>query len=355
MDGRARYNQSSMKRLFLLSTVVLGTFSLSSIVSCNKNSPSKPSGPKFAFVINNSSDFWTYAQAGLIKAEADFGITTDFLSPAKGNASEQNRVLENIVQKGDYKGVAVSPIDPENQQEMLNKVASTLPLICHDSDAPKSNRRLYIGTNNVDAGKEMGKFIKKQLPEGGNIIITVGKLDALNAKQRREGLILELGGSAESISGDASKPIVAEKYTVLETITDGADQTVAKRNAENAITKYTDITAFVGLWSYNAPQVLEALKSTGKTGKIRVFAFDEDPSTLSAIAEGNCDGTLVQQPFEFAYQAMKYLKDMADGKQVTIPENKEIAIPVQVVTKESVEAFKKKLADLKSAAAAAHK
>ena len=161
------------------------------------------------------------------------------------------------------------------------------------------------------------------------------------------------GAAGSTSTDDASKPIVAGKYTILETITDGADQTVAKRNAENAITKYTDITAFVGLWSYNAPQVLEALKSTGKTGKIRVFAFDEDPTTLAAIAEGNCDGTLVQQPYEFGYQSMKYLKAIADGKPLDVPANKEIPIPVQVVTKDTVAAFNQKLTDLKAAAAAA--
>ncbi len=344
-----------MKRQFLINTIVLGTLSLVGLLSCNPTATpgaKATKGPKFAFVINNSSDFWTYAQAGLIKAEADFGITADFLSPAKGNASEQNRVLENIIQKGDYQGVAVSPIDPENQGDALNKVAAAMPLLCHDSDAPKSNRRFYIGTNNVDAGREMGKFIKAQLPEGGRLIITVGKLDALNAKQRREGLILEMGGSAEAVNGDASQPLTAGKYTVLETITDGADQTVAKRNAENAVTKYPDLSGFIGLWSYNAPQVLEALKSTGKLGQIRVFAFDEDPSTLAAITAGHCDGTLVQQPYEFGYQAMKYLKDIYDGKAVAIPASKEIPIPVQVVTKSTVAAFEKKLADLKAAAAA---
>lgn len=153
-----------------------------------------PAGaPKFAFVTNNSSDFWSYAQAGLRKAEADFGVSADFLAPTQSNASEQNRVLENVSQKGGYKGVAVSPIDPENQADALNKLAAAMPLLCHDSDAPKSNRRFYIGTNNVDAGRAMGAFIKKQLPEGGKIIITVGKLDALNAQQRRQGLIEELG------------------------------------------------------------------------------------------------------------------------------------------------------------------
>lgn len=155
--------------------------------------PAPEGSPKFAFVVNNSSDFWSYADAGLRKAGADLGIIAEFLTPTSGNASDQNRVLQNILQKGDFKGVAISPIEPDNQTEILNKVADTMPLICHDSDAPMSKRLFYIGTNNTDAGREMGKFIKKQLPNGGKLIIAVGSLDALNAKQRRAGVIEELG------------------------------------------------------------------------------------------------------------------------------------------------------------------
>jgi ribose transport system substrate-binding protein len=121
------------------------------------------------------------------------GIAAEFLTISTNDASEQNRVFENVLQKGGYKGVAVSPVSPDNQQAELNKLAAALPLLCHDSDAPKSDRRFYVGSNNTDAGHAMGAFIKKQLPEGGKIIITVGSMDALNAQQRRQGLIDELG------------------------------------------------------------------------------------------------------------------------------------------------------------------
>jgi ribose transport system substrate-binding protein len=88
--------------------------------------------------------------------------------------------------------VAVSPVDPANQTEVLNKTAAALPLITQDSDAPKSQRRLYIGTDNVEAGRLLGKLIKQKMPDGGKIVICVGNIDALNAKQRREGIIAEL-------------------------------------------------------------------------------------------------------------------------------------------------------------------
>ncbi len=158
-------------------------------------SPPPPAGaPKFAFIINNSSDFWSYAKAGLKKAEADFGVIADFQTPADGTSGEQNRIIESILLKsGEYKGATISPSEPANQTEVLNKLAAAMPLICHDSDAPKSNRRFYLGTNNIEAGRLMGKLIKDKMPQGGKIMIFVGKIDAENARQRAQGVIEALG------------------------------------------------------------------------------------------------------------------------------------------------------------------
>jgi ribose transport system substrate-binding protein len=148
---------------------------------------------KYAFIINANGPFWTYAKAGLKKAEADMGIVAEFMSPPNGTVEEQNRILQSLMLKNtEYKGVAVSPVDPANQTEVLNKTAAALPLITQDSDAPKSQRRLYIGTDNVEAGRLLGKLIKQKMPDGGKIVICVGNIDALNAKQRREGIIAEL-------------------------------------------------------------------------------------------------------------------------------------------------------------------
>ena len=147
---------------------------------------------KFAFVINTPDPFWSNARAGCYKAEQDFGVICDFESPPTGRGEEQNKILENIMQKGDYKGVAVTPLDPPHQQGLINEVAAKMPLITHDSDAPDSDRRFYLGTNNYDAGRLLGKLVKERMPEGGEVMIFVGKIDVLNAQQRRQGFLDEL-------------------------------------------------------------------------------------------------------------------------------------------------------------------
>ena len=149
-------------------------------------------GLHFAFVVNLPSAFWSYARAGCYKAEQDFGVRCDFRIPHDGSAPEQNKILENLIQKDEIKGIAVSPLDPKNQTAILNKVAEKVKLICHDSDAPDSNRLFYLGTNNYLGGRQVGKLIKEALPDGGKLMLYVGKLDVLNAQQRREGVIDEL-------------------------------------------------------------------------------------------------------------------------------------------------------------------
>lgn len=148
---------------------------------------------KIALVSNTVSDFWKYVQAGVKKGEKDFGAVCEFRMPPNGTPSEQQQIVEDMISKG-VQGMAISPIDPANQKEMLNKASEKMSVICQDSDAPDSNRLCYVGTNNYRAGREAGKLIKEALPEGGKVVIFVGRLDAQNAQERRRGVIDELAG-----------------------------------------------------------------------------------------------------------------------------------------------------------------
>jgi ribose transport system substrate-binding protein len=152
-----------------------------------------PNGPKYAFITNGQSSFWDAARSGCRKAEKEFGITVDFQMPA--NAEDQNRILEGILAKGDYKGVAISVLSPDSQIPMLKQIADKMPLVTHDSDAPKSARKFYHGIDNYSAGKALGAFMRERLPDGGKIMSFVGSLDSLNASERQRGLVDGLKGN----------------------------------------------------------------------------------------------------------------------------------------------------------------
>lgn len=163
---------------------------VNAMLAAAKSAPAGAAGgPLFAFISNNQSSFWEEARAGCYKAQSELGIRIDFQMPGQQEASEQNRIIESLVVKDECKGMAVSVISPDSQNELLNKVAAKMPLVTHDSDAPKSARRVYLGTNNYEAGRALGKFMRERMPDGGKIMIFVGSIDAMNASERQRGLI----------------------------------------------------------------------------------------------------------------------------------------------------------------------
>src|SRR5439155_16665778 len=93
----------------------------------------------------------------------------------------------------------------------------------------------------------------------------------------------------------------------------------AKANVADTIVKYPDVAALVGLWAYNGPAILNALTEAGKTGKIQIVCFDDDAQTLAGIAGGAIRGTIVQQPYEFGYQAIKLMSAILAGERSEVP------------------------------------
>jgi len=304
-------------------------FSLA-LTGCGKNASSSASGKKLklAFVSNNAATFWTIARSGCEAAEKELGnVEVDFRIPSTGGAAEQQQILDDLLAKG-VDGIAVSPIDPVNQTAFLNKIAEQTLLICHDSDAPASKRVAYIGTDNFAAGEEAGKLIKEALPDGGKIMVFVGATDAENAKQR-------FGGIQKAIEGS--------KVEVIDVRTDDTDTVRAQKNAEDTLVKYPDVSALVGLYNYNGPAILNAVRSAGKQGKVKIVCFDENDETLEGVASGDIFGTVVQQPFQFGKQAITKMAKHLAGDKDALAGGKQI-VPTRSLKKADIAEFK---ADLK--------
>jgi ribose transport system substrate-binding protein len=285
---------------------------------------------KLAFVSNNAANFWTIARAGCDDAAKELGdVDVDFRIPSTGSAAEQQGILNDLVAAG-VDGIAVSPIDPGNQTDFLNKIAGQSLLICCDSDAADSRRVCYIGTDNEAAGVEAGKLIKEVLPEGGKIMLFVGYLDAQNAKDRIAGIKKELEGS---------------KVEIIDIRTDDTDHVRAQKNVEDTLVKYPDIAGLVGLYSYNGPAILNAVRSAGKAGQVKIVCFDEDADTLAGVASGDIYGTVVQKPYEFGKQAITRMDKYLRGDKSQLAGGK-MFVPTRDIKKDNVADFQAELKKL---------
>ena len=258
--------------------------------------------------------------------------------PSSGD--DQKSKLEDLLAKG-VDGIAVAAIDPINQAGLFDEVAKNSILITMDTDAPTTKRQVYVGMDNYDAGWMCGELVKEAIPGGGEVVLFIGRLEQDNAKRRRQGVIdcllgREKDGSRYDAPGQSQ---VGAKYTVLATLTDQFDRAKGKANVEDMLTKHEGVDAMVGLFAYNPPLILEALKQAGRIGEVKVIGFDEDEVTLQGIRNDSVHGTVVQDPYEYGKRSIEILDALSKGDTSVIPENKFVDIPARQIRKDNVDAF----------------
>jgi ribose transport system substrate-binding protein len=196
-------------------------------------------------------------------------------------------------------------------------------LVCADSDAEKSKRTCYIGTDNVVAGKQAAELLKAALPQGGKIILFVGYPNAQNTKDRIQGIQNGLAGS---------------KIRIVDTLVDDHKSPIAQKNAEDALAKYPDLAGMVGIYGYHGPAILTAVRSAGKVGQVKIICFDEDSDTLAGIAAGDIYGTVVQKPLKIGWQAIVSMDKYLRGDKTQLSDGK-ILTSSRVLTKDDVAFF----------------
>ena len=223
---------------------IVATVAAIALAGCGGDS-TKSAGAKggkavhVAYVTNGVDPFWTIAEAGAKAGAKEFGAEVEVLMPPKGLV-DQKRMVETLLSNG-IDGIAISPIDAANQVQMIDEAAKVTNVITQDSDAPGSKRLCFVGMDNYKAGRQAGTLVKEALPNGGKLMIFVGRLEQLNSQQRRQGVIDELLGRPEQKSGPGMKfdasdaKLEGNGFTILGTRTDNFDYAKAKANAEDAI------------------------------------------------------------------------------------------------------------------------
>ena len=225
--------------------------------------------PKIAVITNCAVDFSAIVGKGAISAAKYFNAEVDFRMPALMTAAEQNKVIEDLVVRG-VQGFAISVVDSANQTSVLNRIIpDSVYFITQDGDLGiGSKRKCYLGTDNVQAGWRVGRLVRETIPNGGKIVIFVGKLDVSNARERRQGVIAAVAGisQAECKGTNAQElankpyPVNLGKYILVDTKTDNVDKEKCYANVLDTLIKHPEVNCLVGLWGYNVPAMIAGVK-----------------------------------------------------------------------------------------------
>jgi len=247
---------------------------------------------------NINLPYWQEAAAGLrdVAKEMGLGVKVDIDGPTSYSPKEEVDAFQKTVSSHPA-GILVSVASPELlQAPIAAAIASGIPVICLDSDAPDSKRVMFIGTDNFRAGQESAKRIADLLKGHGDIVL-VTIPGQLNLDERVRGV------------NEALKKYPGIK--IVQTIDDKGDSNKAF-DGVNAIlsAKKQKVDGILCLEASGGAGAASALHRVDMTGKIAIVSFDKDPETLDWIDRGGINATVVQKPYVMAYYGVKFLDDL---------------------------------------------
>ena len=282
--------------------------------------------------------YWDVVRKGMEDAAKKLDVDAMFYVPQSEDISKQIETLETWIGMG-IAGISFAPSDPEAVVSVIKKAMKMgIPCISNDTDAPKSGRLCYIGTDNYTAGRIAGENMAKILKGKGKVAICTGSLTAMNSLERIEGFKDALSESPDIV-------------IVEPVLVDYEDTSRAVELAETVLLDNPDLSAFFGVYAFNGPSAAKAVKSAGKVGKVHIVCFDTTDEHLSLIEEGVIDATVGQRQYFMGYLSVVLLANMArvgvENMMMLLPQNEEgdviIDTGVDVVTKNNLKDYVKLL------------
>jgi ribose transport system substrate-binding protein len=269
---------------------------------------------RIALISGGDSPFWQPVRAGAEDAAKEFGVKLTFvMSPADDAA--QNKSLQDLVADG-VQGVAISPNNPVAQADALNNAADKTVLITFDSDAPKSKRRGFVGTNDYAAGEIAGEQVREALPNGCVVLILTRSVDKTNGRDRRQGLIddlLERPYSPERQYDALDAALRGKSYSIAATLVDGGDEAKAAQMVATALKDHPEVKCVVGLFAYSGPAIAKGVEAAGKKGQVKIIGFDESLEEQALVSSGVIYSSILQDQYRCGYETVRMLADMLRG------------------------------------------
>ncbi len=272
-------------------------------------------GTRRIILLNNTdSPFWDAARAGIDKVAEDLKLKeAGFAASMDTNNGTDEGQIEKLRQYGtqdDVAAVIISPTSATNPAvvDELKKLKDKGVIVgTFDSDLDEkfqSVREFYVGTDNIQGGKVLGTAAKNLRPGGGEYVQFVGLDSQQNAYQRMDGFTSAVGG----------------KFVQKGRRIDDTDRSRARDNVRDSIDQNPNLNVLVGIWSYNAPAIVDIVKEKNVRERFTIVTFDAEQLAIEQMGAGMIDAMVVQNPFGMGYDSVKYAFAKLQGDEATMTE-----------------------------------
>ena len=269
-----------------------------------------------------NSDFWHNVNNGVLSAATEYNVTVTFEGPEnEENYYAQNSLIENAVKNG-ADAIVLSAIDYNNSVDTVNAaVREGVKVIAIDSDVNSDAVSLFIGTDNIAAGKEAGKAAVDGFSADSEIIIGLVNYNANtdNGNQREKGFREYIG--------------TVSNARIAASVTAESNEKSATAAAEKLLRQNPRINVIVGFNEWMTLGVGNAVKNLGLSKKVRSVGFDSNLISVGMLETGEMDALIVQNPFAIGYLGVEKAAALISGESLP---SREIYTDVTTVTKENI-------------------
>lgn len=289
---------------------------------------------------SQSNAVFQAAYAGALAAAKELGprygvtVEIDWQTPVDENAALQAQFIENLTRKG-VDGIAVSCSEANTVTPAINRaVEAGIAVMCFDSDAPRSKRLYYYGTDDIACGQMVMRELARVMGGKGRIAILAGNQSAPNLQKRVEGVLMEL-----------------KNWPEITVIRDGKGIFYHEETPEKAAQALNDAYranpeiegwALVGGWPLFTANALK-----WEPGTVKVVSVDALPQQLGYLKSGHVEVLLAQDCYGWGWHSVDMLlhkivlgKD-PEGLDSTSsdPAKRRKIDPLTRVTRENVDEF----------------
>jgi ribose transport system substrate-binding protein len=285
---------------------------------------------KFALIPKGMDNpYFDLSRNGCVAQASKLGnVTCIYKGPATHEPATEVQITQDFITQG-VDGIAISVADADSVTGVIKQARdANIPVITFDADAPNSARQAYVGTDNKEMGRELGRQLIKLHPKAGTFATQSGGPAAQNLNERLAGLYEVLKGAGwTEVKGS---PLFCNDDSAL------ADQQLADLATANP-----DVDAIVpvGGWALFSPKgyrnFVDANMDRVKSGKLTLVSADTLPDELDALKDGYVSVLVGQQPDQMGAKAMDILFALKKGEKVPAVN----LVGLDVVTKDNLDKF----------------
>jgi ribose transport system substrate-binding protein len=295
-----------------LSLLVSCVFVLHVLVACSAppSSPNaRPSRLTIAVIPKGSThEFWKSVHAGALKAANEAGVDILWQGPMReDDREEQIKVVDNMRARG-VSGMALAPLDDKAlRMPVGDAMRAGIPVVIFDSDLASPDYVSFVATDNYQGGRMAGAHMASLLKDKGQVIMLRLHEGSASTTKREQGfldVIAEHPGITVVSSNQYAGPSTETAYRVSENLL------AANRAAEGRVT---------GIFCSNESTtfgMLRALQNAKLAGKITLIGFDSSDKLEQALAAGEINALVLQNPVNMGYLSVKTLLRHLKGEKV---------------------------------------